>query len=645
MRKLEQLKDHFTRIAHKYMTIPYLSIIKDAVTDGVLILTPKGEIIDYNLAAEKIFGILPASITVLDHADNSVSIIKVLKTVVRKSPTDFYYNWSRYHQDMIQTRVKLIKHSQRFGGYIVAIITDLSREKVLEAALYQTEQMYYKLLENAPISIIIHSEGYILYANRQAVNVLAGKNREDIEGREVLSFIPTSYQHLITQRIKTVYQKKQDLEIINEQFIRLDQKIIDVEVMAIRVDYKGRPASEVIFQDITLKKQREQQLLQAQKMEIVGNLAGGVAHDFNNLLGAISGAVSLIRFQQKDITQEELSSLLSIIGHSSSRAEQLVQQLLSISRKSIPSLEQINLTYSLNHVARLCETMLDKSINFSVHNKLKKAIVTADPAQIEQALLNVCINAAHAMTIMRPMTDQIGGVLTLALESFTVDQFFRSKYPRATEDHYWQLSIKDTGVGISPKNLKTIFDPFFSTKKEQGGTGLGLAMVYRIVQQHNGFLTVYSEEGKGSHFHLFFPKSESERSRDDLKEQPFTLFSGSGTILIVDDEEMLLEITSGMVTAMGFSTITTKDGATAIKLFKQHQKKIKLVILDMAMPGLSGGDVLKRLKLIDPEVKILLVSGFKQDDRLIELLDQDVTAFLQKPFSLQKLSQKLVKLL
>ena len=250
--------------------------------------------------------------------------------------------------------------------------------------------------------------------------------------------------------------------------------------------------------DITELEKKEQQLRQAQKMEIIGTLAGGLAHDFNNILGGITGSLSLLKFKlQKDtaLDHDFMIKYLNIMEEAGRRAADLVKQLLSISSKQEMTLEPVDLDITIEHVMQICRNSFDKCIDLETLFSGTKAMINASPTQIEQVLLNLCVNAAHAMTTMRKEDEPQGGKLTVSLKKIFADKNFCIAHPEAHELEYWALTVQDTGVGMDTKTVAKIFDPFFTTKQKDKGTGLGLAMAYNIVQQHGGFIDVYSGEG------------------------------------------------------------------------------------------------------------------------------------------------------
>jgi CheY-like chemotaxis protein len=319
----------------------------------------------------------------------------------------------------------------------------------------------------------------------------------------------------------------------------------------------------------------------------------------------------------------------------------MVNQLLTLSRKHDLFLTPVDLILSIKNVLNICKSTFDKSIEITTQYAMEKAMVMADPAQIEQVILNICVNAMHAMTIMRSEDERQGGSLTIIIDSIMSDVHFRDTHSEANECDYWIIRIRDTGVGMESKVIAKIFDPFFTTKKMNGGTGLGLAMVYNIIQQHNGFIDVYSEPGIGTTFNVLLPKLENVEYVEEKNMVEKFDFSGTGLILIVDDEEVIRKTARKILEHCGYTVLDTAEGAIAISLYRERPAEFIGVLLDMAMPKMSGKEIFAELLKINPDVKAIIASGFMQDKRVEEALHLGVKGFLHKPYSMYDLSKKI----
>ena len=377
------------------------------------------------------------------------------------------------------------------------------------------------------------------------------------------------------------------------------------------------------------------QLVRSQKMEMIGTLAGGLAHDFNNILGGIIGSVSLLKLYQEDndLTDEKLTDNLAIIEKSSKRATDVVSKLMDFSRKEIESKIVVDLNGIVTDVIEICKTTIDKSLNLRSNLMIGDLLVEADPGQIEQVILNLCINAAHSMTIMRSTDDGNGGILSIATGKTKVG-----------DNEYCTVTISDTGVGIKQENLSRIFDPFFSTKNEDGGTGLGLAMASSIINQHEGYIDVDSTPGEGTAFHIHLLAYKGDMGVP-IKSVEKQIKTGVNKILLVDDEEILREVSRELLMECGYEVILAKNGQEALSLYRKYYAEIDLVLLDMSMPGMSGDEVYSKLKTDFPDIRVLISSGSEQDSRISEMLKNRNIGFIKKPYTIHNLSDSIYKII
>lgn len=387
---------------------------------------------------------------------------------------------------------------------------------------------------------------------------------------------------------------------------------------------------------------KEAQLQQVQKMETIGTLAGGLAHDFNNILSGIIGSTALIRLQLQDDATDtgQLLPMLDIIEQAGDRAAEIIKQLMTLARKSGLKSVPVDLTASIRNVTDICRNSFDKRIGIHLETPEEPATVLGDSGSIEQILLNLCINASHAMTVMRSSNESWGGELRVTLNTYYPDKKFIGMHPGSGGNRYWLIKVEDTGIGIPEKNLLHIFEPFFTTKHQTSGTGLGLSMVYSLINQLNGFITVYSQPGEGTVFNIFLPEHtvSAEESNSNPAQTLPEIRKGSGTVLLIDDDRFIRRTTGGMLQQCGYSVLTASGGKEGLELFQEKSPQIKLVILDMVMQDMTGREVFYRLRELSPAIPVLLCSGLNKDDRIRELLANDLTAFLTKPFNMYKLS-------
>jgi nitrogen-specific signal transduction histidine kinase/CheY-like chemotaxis protein len=387
----------------------------------------------------------------------------------------------------------------------------------------------------------------------------------------------------------------------------------------------------VIYEDITEQNRLEAKLQQAQKMEAIGTLAGGIAHDFNNLMMAILGNVSLMLLTT-DSTHPDYFRLKTIENQIKSGTK-LTEQLLGYARKGKYYVQAININRLLTDALEtFSRTRKEIRLTFELAEDL--LAVEADEGQIEQVVLNLYVNAADAMPR--------GGDLFLRTKNITHREITNKPF-NPLPGRYVLMQFSDTGAGIDKETQKRIFDPFFTTKEMGRGTGLGLASVYGIIKGHGGYIDVESEEHQGATFNIYLPASDKAVARKSEASTQFML--GDETILLVDDEKIVLQVNVEMLKSVGYSVLAAQGGDEAIKIFKENKNIIDLVVLDMVMPGMSGSEVYDKIKAINPNVKVLLSSGYSRDGQAKKILERGCDGFIQKPFNLKDLSLKIRKLL
>jgi PAS domain S-box-containing protein len=379
------------------------------------------------------------------------------------------------------------------------------------------------------------------------------------------------------------------------------------------------------------KKKIEVQLLQAQKTKTIGTLVGGIAHNFNNLLMGIQGYTSLMLFET-DSADPNYARLKNIEKMVKSRLY-LTRQLLAYARKGQGEVKLLDLNQLVEETSK---TFGRTRKEFTMRRELADNLYTieADQGQIEQVLLNLYVNAADAMPE--------GGEFTLKTINSS-HKNIKGKHFVPKPNNYVMLSVADTGVGMDKPTIKRIFEPFFTTKSIGQGTGLGLASVYGTIKAHNGYINVDSKKGLGTTFKIYLPASEI-KLRKAVK-IPEELIKGTGTVLMVDDEEVIIEVGRELLGAIGYKVLTAIDGKEAIEIYKKNMDKIDIVLLDMIMPDMGGGKVFDIIKKINPDAKVLLISGYSLDNQAAEILNRGCDGFMQKPFNLNELSGKIRKII
>ncbi len=556
--------------------------------------------------------------------------------------------------DIMTGELSILADTFRFSaGKIKEGMLDLQetveREKVnnrqiaaLNRKLTTSYRQYKEIFNSAFTAIMIHDiTGHVEDVNSTMVKMYGLHSRE-----EALTYTILDYQKQGTDpaKIQSIIKKvMEEGEQIFEWKARrpLDDSVFDAQVSLRKVSFsENREYILANIVDITDRKTAEERLVRAQKLETVGSLAGGIAHDFNNILAGIMGPLSIIDFKLEkngSIEKEQLKQYLDTMSSEGNRASDIVKQLLSIARKQKPQFVRMDLNETTRSVKAIAENSFDKSIHLVFKTYPGRAMISGDPAQMEQVLLNLAVNASHAMTFMKKEGEPWGGDLTVEVKDFTADALFCKTHPSLTPGKYYITTVEDMGVGMDQDLLRHIYNPFFTTKDKNGGTGLGLSMVYNLVSLHKGAVDVYSEKGKGSCFKVYIPAAQKDSGEKLPAPVKNAVENQNGTILVIDDEKTIRLTAREMLETAGYSVLLAENGTEALKILTQYSGGINLVLLDMAMPGMSGKEIFPKLKEIRGNIKVILSSGFQQDERVNAVLEGGADGFLQKPYSLHKL--------
>jgi PAS domain S-box-containing protein len=545
-------------------------------------------------------------------------------------------------------------------------------------AMQYREEHFRSLIENASdIVMIIDASGAITYASPSIYRIL-GYDQGALNNTAIFDLVHpedrTHAQRLFNRRLRThgaapsieirvlhhdgtwrvleassknlldhpavagivvnsrdISKRKLAEEALQKSHQRLEQRVAERTRELFEANKQLRQEIEERKQMSREKDEIQAQLLQFQKMEAIGTLAGGIAHDFNNLLMGIQGNISML---QIDATlNSDHRKKIEVIQDCIRSGATLARQLLGFARLGKYEVKQANINDLVEKSVRMFgRTKKELRVNAAYQDRVWT--VAVDSGQIEQVLLNLFINAWHAMPH--------GGQLSIETTNVAVDSDLAKKH-QANAGRYVSISVTDTGTGMDPGILERIFDPFFTTKDIKRGTGLGLASAYGIVRNHGGFIAVQSQKGKGSTFNVYLPAVEAQVIKPKaIAQEPIR---GDETLLLVDDEPMIAQVGQSMLEALGYAVFVAGSGPEAIECYQRHGDKIQLVILDMIMPEMSGGQTYDRLKTLDPNIKVLLASGYSINWQATQILDRGCNGFIQKPFDLMALSHALRKIL
>jgi len=540
-------------------------------------------------------------------------------------------NWGSTQSDVYtKTDIKL---AENIGAQIAGAIANAELFAAVrrgEEALRASEEKYRTLVENATEAIFIIQDEKIKFSNCQTIS-LSGYSAEELTKISFTGLIHPDDREAVLDWYRRRVQGEKIPAIQTYRILTKSGEELWVQFNSVPIIWEGRPATLNFARDMTREKKLEAQFQIAQKMEAIGSLAGGIAHDFNNLLMGIQGHVSLLLFDL-DPGHPYYESLKKIEGQVKNGAN-LSSQLLAFARRGKYEVKPSD----VNKIIQQTSSMFERTRReIHIHRKFQEGIWTieVDRGQIEQVLMNLYVNAWQAMPE--------GGNLYLESRNVTLDRDHIKSFS-AEPGNYVRIAVRDTGTGMDQKTRQRIFDPFFTTKEMGRGTGLGLASVYGVIKNHGGFIDVYSEIGEGTTFNIYLPVLDQKIPEE--KRLSSEILSGKEIVLLVDDEEIIAEIMEKALTLAGYRVLLARGGEEAIEVYKKNQNDIDLVVLDMIMPGMNGGKVFNRLREINPGVKVILSSGYSIDGEASQIMARGCNGFIQKPFGIKELSQKIREVL
>jgi PAS domain S-box-containing protein len=527
----------------------------------------------------------------------------------------------------------------------VGIALDVTERTLAEEARRRSEVRKGAVLDTALDGIVsIDHRGRITEFNAAAERMF-GYGRAAALGRDLAELIIPEPQraahraglerHLATGEARVLGRR------IELTALRADGTEIPVELAVTRIPLDGPPVFTAYVRDLTERKQAEralreseEQLRQAQKMEAIGTLAGGVAHDFNNLLTGILGHAQLLRATTEPGHKAHRSA--EVIETAARRGAALTQQLLGFARKGKNQNVPVDLSATIHEVIGLLTRTVDKNIRMASRSTIDRPVVSGDPDQLQQVVLNLAVNARDAMPE--------GGEMVFVTDASTFEATDFRKPSEIAPGRYVVLSISDTGCGIPDEVRRRIFEPFFTTKGQGKGTGMGLAMVYGIVKNHGGWVAVESAVGRGTTVRIHLPQAQELRATEPLGTSS-SVRPGTGRILVVDDEEIVRSVAEEFLRHLGYEVVTAADGLEAVEYYEKHGRTIDAVLLDMVMPRMGGRDCFRALRGLNPDVRAVLSTGYGPDVVAQEMLDEGLRGFVAKPYRLEQLADAVARAL
>ena len=519
---------------------------------------------------------------------------------------------------------------------------EITERRRAEEAMRKAEARYRSLFERIPLGLYRTApSGQVLDANPALVKMLGYPDRESLLAINAGDAYTNPQDRI---QWKALIEREGGVRNYEKQLCRHDGTTIWVEenTQGVR-DANGQVLFyEGSFKDITERKRveeekrtLEEQLRQSQKMEAIGQLAGGVAHDFNNLLTVISGysQLSLSTLEKEDPLRESIEE----IKKAAERAANLTRQLLAFSRRQMMEMKVLDLNASMRDLDKMLRRVIGEHLELVTLSADDLGRVKADPGQVEQVILNLAVNARDAMPS--------GGKLTIETANVEMDATYAHKHVALTPGHYVMLSVSDTGVGMTPEVKERIFEPFFTTKEKGKGTGLGLSTAYGIVRQSGGDIWVYSEPGHGSTFKIYLPRAEEHVGEEKEKAVKKELLRGNETILVVEDEEEVRKLSARILKKQGYRVLEASHGGDALLICQKHAEAIHLIVTDVVMPQMGGKELANQLKNLQPDIKVLFTSGYT-DNAIVHhgVLDAGIN-FIQKPFFPDALVRKVREVL
>ena len=535
----------------------------------------------------------------------------------------------------LSTSLTPIRNQEGSVYAVLGISRNITEHRRADEELKVSRRFLETIIETEPECVkLIGRDGHLLMMNRSGLNMIEADTFEQVKEQPIFPLISPKYLKAFKKLTDDVFQGKTGDMVFQMTTLKGRNLWLDSRAVPLRNDRNEIIAMLAITRDITERRKLEEQLRQAQKMEAVGTFAGGIAHDFNNILTAIIGYASIL--QMKLAENNPLRMNVEHILTSAERGAQLTQRLLAFSRKQIINPKLVDLREIIRKMEHLLIRIMGENIALRTIPADEALMVTVDTGQMEQVLMNLATNARDSMPE--------GGTLTIETVSTELDEGYAMTHGYGKPGRYAVITVSDTGTGMAEETRVRIFEPFFTTKEIGKGTGLGLSIAYGIMKQHDGYINVYSEPGKGTTFKLYLPQIRSEIKTAHVQESiPF--LSGIETILLAEDDSGVRNLTRKVLEESGYTVIEAVDGEDAVSKVTEHKERIQLVILDVVMPKKNGKEVYEEIKKTAPGIRVLFTSGYTANTmQTREFLDKGLH-FIPKPVSPKQLLQKVREVL
>jgi two-component system, cell cycle sensor histidine kinase and response regulator CckA len=614
----------------------FRTLVENAPDAIVVLDTESGKFCDCNENALRLFRLTreelmrcgPGELSPAFQPDAQPSALAAREWVDRATGATPYFVWTHRNSqgEEIPCEVRVVRLPSPARNLIWGSILDITERKRGEEALRESEARYRGLVNNATYGIYwVTLDGDLLDANPALVQMLGYESIEELLDIDntLLLYRDSAVREAVANRYRN-----HDRGDATVEWKRQNGKTISVRLIGRRSRDARRNTDcvEVIVEDVTERIALEKQLRQGQKFGAIGQLAGGIAHDFNNIIGAILGWAEM--GLEETGAESRLHRHFEKIRHQAVRAVALTRQLLAFARRQI--LEPRNMDMNQNVTETL--SLLEKVIGSNIEIKTNLTLVRADPTQVDQVIMNLCINARDAMPG--------GGCLTIETGDAVFDEKYCALHSFARPGHYTMLAVTDTGTGMDAATLDRIFEPFFTTKETGKGTGLGLATVYGIVSQHDGFLQVYSEVNIGTTFRIYLPVTPTAEITPVNDEDSRPVRGGAETILIAEDHERLHELARETLANLGYDVVLASDGEEAVRVFQANRDRIDLLLLDAVLPKINGSEAYARISAEKQDVPVIFATGYSPEMELLHSAQDLGLTVLQKPYVPREMARR-----
>lgn len=620
--------------------------ITDSTKDAIIMMDENGLISLWNPAAEKLFGYTDSDVrgknlhTLLAPSRYHQQYAKAFRKFQQTgegNAINSTLDLQACHRDGHEISIELSLSSLHVldTWHTIGIVRDITERKIAEEKLRESEERFRALHDASFGGIAIHDQGVIIDCN-QGLSEITGYSRDELIGMDGLRLIAPNWRSMVKEKIRLGHEATYDVE-----GLRKDGSTYPLSIRGSNIPYKGHEVRVTEFRDITERRQVEEerkrledQLMQVQKMEAIGTLAGGVAHDFNNILSAILGNVDLAR--NLTPTTSPVAKLLDKALTAIQRATLLVSQILAFSRQEDTKRQLLRVSPIIEEAIKLLRPLLPSTIDIIQQVEDDTETILADPTQIHQILMNLCTNAFHVMELS-------GGTLTISLKSTELSSEDLQQHPIMNHGRFVIITVGDTGPGIAPEVRERIFDPYFTTKEVGKGTGMGLAIVHGIVKSYDGFITVESELGEGTRFHIHLPAVE--QTAPSLEVEEHTVTGGNERILLVDDEEIVADMSRSMLEHLGYKVTVFTNSVEAFSVFQQAPLLFDVVITDQTMPAMTGFELAQRMLTIRPDMPIIICTGYSKTLSEEKAQALGIRGFAMKPLAIKDISTLIRKVL